>query len=133
MRGSGLVLPFTKAEGVPACHIMPILLPEANAPHAALIDRNSDSVEIVRELIRRYRSQLELAQAYDHLGMGLAAWNSRFLPNGPEARYAEIFTTLPATEFVRLAARTYGGDLRDVYGTEPGLAAVMGKLDRETA
>jgi LmbE family N-acetylglucosaminyl deacetylase len=90
----------------------------------------SEVAEEKRELIRVYQSQIELVTAYDHLGMGLSAWNSRFLAKGRGERYAEIFTALPMAEFQRLAARLYGGDLSDVYSSYPGIVDVMKRLSR---
>jgi len=118
-----------RIEPLPECEVWGYQVHNGLIPNACV--DITEVAEEKRDLIRLYRSQLELAQAYDHLGLGLAAWNSRFLPTGPEARYAEVFTTLPAAEFTRLASRMYDGNLTDVYGKEPGIAAVMGKLRRE--
>ncbi len=68
-----------------------------------------------RSLIRCYRSENEYSQCYDHLAMGMSAWNARFLPQDPRPRFVEIFFTLPATEFLRLVERFYFDDFWTTY------------------
>jgi len=81
------------------------------------------------ELLQCFRSQQEHYQRYDHLAMGMAAWNSRFLPTKePVARYVEVFFTLPLRELLRLVERFYFKDLTRTYqGSEvvlPGMTAI---------
>lgn len=81
------------------------------------------------ELLQCFRSQQEHYQRYDHLAMGMAAWNSRFLPlKEPVARYVEVFFALPQRELLRLVERFYFRDLAATYqGNEvvlPGMAAL---------
>lgn len=68
-----------------------------------------------RALLTCYRSQNEHCQRYDHLGMALSAWSSRFLPHAPEARYAELFFTLPVRAFLAQVERLYLPDLATTY------------------
>jgi|GEM_PF-299766 len=71
------------------------------------------------ELIRTYGSQIKYLYRYDHISMGMAAWNARLLPNykgDSVARYVEIFFALPLQEFLRLIEKFYFVDLRKTYG-----------------
>jgi len=81
-----------------------------------------------RALLRLYRSQLEHNQRYDHLAMALSAWNSHFLPQAPLARFAEVFSTLPLEEHLRLVERFYFRDFHQTYrGNQsviPGMTAL---------
>lgn len=117
------------ANPLPDCEVWGYQVHNGLIPNACV--DITEVAEEKRELIRIYASQLELDRAYDHLALGLSAWNSRFLESGTEARYAEIFTTLPLVEFQRTAGRMFGSDLRDVYGKDVDLAAAMTRLTRE--
>jgi LmbE family N-acetylglucosaminyl deacetylase len=69
-----------------------------------------------RELLECYWSQNQFLYRYDHLAMGMAAWNARFLPKGdPVARYVEVFLAVPMREFLRLVESFYLRDLRTTY------------------
>lgn len=69
-----------------------------------------------RELIGRYRSQVD-DYHYDHLAMGMGAWNSRFLrakgDNVP--RYLEVFFAVPSHEFMSLVESFYFADFNATY------------------
>jgi LmbE family N-acetylglucosaminyl deacetylase len=67
------------------------------------------------EVLKCFKSQNEFDQCYDHLAMGMAAWNARFLEPGPEPRYAEIFFTLPIGELLQLVESFYFLDLWATY------------------
>lgn len=67
------------------------------------------------EILRCFRSQNQFGQCYDHLAMGMAAWNARFLDRSPEPRYVEVFFTLPLNEMLRLVESFYFQDLRTTY------------------
>lgn len=67
-----------------------------------------------RQLLEKYRSQNEFSKRYDHLAMGLAAWNSRFL-SVAEPKYVEVFLTLPVKEVLRLVEKFYLSDLSVTY------------------
>jgi LmbE family N-acetylglucosaminyl deacetylase len=67
------------------------------------------------EILRCFKSQNEFGQCYDHLAMGTAAANARFLQRSPEPRYVEVFFTLPIRELLRLVGSFYFRDLRTTY------------------
>ena len=70
------------------------------------------------DLIRTYESQLGRLRRYDHLALGLAAWNSRFLHvvgDAPEAGYAEVYFRLGTREYRGLCSDLYLRDLRRTY------------------
>lgn len=67
------------------------------------------------EMLKCFKSQNEFEQCYDHLAMGMAAWNARFLERSPEPRYVEVFFTLPIDELLRLVESFYFRDLRTTY------------------
>jgi LmbE family N-acetylglucosaminyl deacetylase len=78
----------------------------------------TEVAEAKRDLIKCYEYQLENFYRYDHTAMGLAAWNSRYLPNikgKGKARYAELFFTLPLDEFLRMVESFYLSDLDSTY------------------
>jgi len=68
-----------------------------------------------RELIRCFRFENEYVQAYEHLAMGMNAWNARFLSPSPQPRFIEAFFTLPLKEFLSLVERLYFNNLRVTY------------------
>jgi LmbE family N-acetylglucosaminyl deacetylase len=68
-----------------------------------------------RKLLECYRSQNQYYQCYEHLAMGMAAWNARFLEESPSPRYVEIFFTLPLREVLRLVKSFYFSDLWTTY------------------
>jgi LmbE family N-acetylglucosaminyl deacetylase len=74
------------------------------------------------ELLRCFKSQNLFGQCYDHLAMGMAAWNARFLERSPEPRYVEVFFTLPVGELLRLVESFY---FHDLYATYRGDSRVM--------
>ncbi len=89
------------------------------------------------DLLRRYRSQVENYRRYDHMAMGMGAWNARFLPEeigDRTERYVEVFFTLPRDELFALVERfylrdlavTYRGDRRVLDGVRDLHRAVVG-------
>jgi LmbE family N-acetylglucosaminyl deacetylase len=78
-----------------------------------------------RELLQCYRSQNDFSKRYDHLAMGMAVWNSRFLRT-PEPKFVEVFFTVPLKEFLRLVENFYLADLEATYrGHETVLSGAM--------
>jgi LmbE family N-acetylglucosaminyl deacetylase len=85
------------------------------------------------ELLRYFKSQNQYAQCYDHLAMGMSAWNARFLERSVEPRYVEVFFALPVGELLRLVESfyfsdlyaTYRGDSRVIQGARAIHKAVM--------
>lgn len=67
-----------------------------------------------RKLLEYFPSQ-NVDRHYDHIAMGLAAWNSRLLSRSSTPAFAEIFFTLPARELIRLIDRFYFNDLALTY------------------
>lgn len=71
-----------------------------------------------RELIQFYPSQNEYYQCYDHLAMGISAWNARILPvelGNVSPKYAEIFFTTPLYEYSELIQKFYFNNLECTY------------------
>ena len=71
-----------------------------------------------RKLIRRYDSQIKFVRRYDHMAMGMNAWNCRFLPDykaDPSERYVEIFCSLPLLNHLELVESFYLPDLQAIY------------------
>jgi LmbE family N-acetylglucosaminyl deacetylase len=79
-----------------------------------------------RKLLEYYISQNNHVKRYDHLAMGMAAWNCRFLPDykaDSVARYVEVFFALPLREHLKLIESFY---LPDLDATYRGLAVSEG-------
>lgn len=77
----------------------------------------TDTMSRKINLLRLYESQNNYSQRYDHLTTGLNSWNSKFLnftPNS-EKKYAELFFTLPASEFIDLTIKSYERNLHETY------------------
>jgi hypothetical protein len=71
-----------------------------------------------RKLLEYYVSQNNHVKRYDHLAMGMAAWNCRFLPNykaDSVARYVEVFCALPLHEHLKLIESFYLPNLDSTY------------------
>lgn len=91
----------------------------------------TEIIEEKRELLQFYESQLKLLRRYDHLAVGLSAWNSRFLPNkfGPyPEKYVELFFTLPSSEYFNLLASIYFPNLTSVYRGMDAYIELMNSL-----
>ena len=67
-----------------------------------------------RKLLECYQSQNRYCR-YDHITMGLAAWNGHLIESAPDPRYVEVFFTLPANEFFQLVESFYFYDLEVTY------------------
>ena len=74
----------------------------------------TDVAEQKRELLECFRSQNEYKTRYDHLAMGMAAWNARFF-NSVTPKYIEIFFTLPLHELLRLVETFYFPNMAATY------------------
>lgn len=68
-----------------------------------------------RELLRSFYSQNEHSVPFDHLAMGMAAWNARFLKGNTERSFVEVFFALPLYEIFRLVEKFYFTDLQATY------------------
>ena len=88
----------------------------------------TDVIEQKRELLKLYRSQLEI-KAFDHVAIGMAAYNSRFFDTRA-ARYAEIFFEIDAGRYAAMVRDAYERDLRAVYGARPDTLLLMSELVR---
>jgi N-acetylglucosamine malate deacetylase 1 len=82
-----------------------------------------------RALLECFKSQNLHSTRYDHLVMGLAAWNARIL-NSTEPRYLELFFALPMKELLRLVERFYFTDLRTTYRSHAAVLPGMTELHR---
>lgn len=70
----------------------------------------TEVIDAKRSLIRSYESQLEEQRRYDHIALGLNAWNNRFLPEvkgDTKARYAEAFFVAPLRDHAEMVKRLY--------------------------
>lgn len=80
------------------------------------------------EMLRCFRSQLDYYGAYDHMAMGMSAWNARFLKPEPRERHIEIFFTLPFREMMNLIERYYFLNIEMTYQSArdviPGMIAI---------
>jgi len=86
-----------------------------------------------RELIECYRSQNEMFYRYDHIAMGMAAANARFVPDikGDNIEhYAELFFALPSSEFEKMIGAFYFRDLQETYRGNLPLIGHMESLHR---
>jgi len=78
----------------------------------------TDVADEKRKLLECYNSQNSHVKRYDHIAMGMAIWNCRFLPNykaDPVARYVEVFCALPLHEHLQLIESFYLPDLDATY------------------
>jgi LmbE family N-acetylglucosaminyl deacetylase len=78
----------------------------------------TDVAEEKRKLLECYVSQNYHVKRYDHIALGMAAWNCRFLPNykaDPVPRYVEVFCALPIRELLKLIESFYLPDLDATY------------------
>jgi LmbE family N-acetylglucosaminyl deacetylase len=87
----------------------------------------SDVAEEKRSLITLYSSQTA-RRSYEHISMGLGAWNSRYLGSGRAQRYAELFFSVPAAEYLELIANFYFRDLEATYLGSRTLARSMRRI-----
>lgn len=99
-------------------------------PANGIVDITSVS-EMKRGLLRCYRSQLQYYKAYDHIALGMNAWNSHHL-GGASPSYAELFLVLSIEEFGKLVQRLYLPNLRAVYGDRPEVLIAAQRLAEMT-
>jgi len=72
-----------------------------------------------RRLLGLFASQNDRYRRYDHVAMGLAAWNARLLPHGEVHagdRFVEAFHVQPAAGYAADVERAYLPDLLRTYG-----------------
>lgn len=98
---------------LPSCEVWGYQVHNTPVPNG-YVEITSVAAEKLR-LLEFYRSQNLYCQCYDHLGMAMSAWNSRFLDPSPARRYVELFFTLPLTDLISLIDRFYFNDLRATY------------------
>lgn len=65
----------------------------------------TDVADAKRELIRTYSSQMAVRD-WANFSLGLAAWNSRFLPRR-DASFAEMFLVLPLGDYISLVRNLF--------------------------
>lgn len=82
-----------------------------------------------RELLECYKSQIHYRR-YDHMAMGMAAWNTRFLDSYTDSLYVEVFFALPSREFFRLVESFYLSDLRATYRGHKQLISPITEIHR---
>jgi LmbE family N-acetylglucosaminyl deacetylase len=119
------------------CHSLPNCEIWGYQVHNSLIPNGHvDITEVAdekRRLIECYTSQNLHVKRFDHIAMGMAIWNCRFLPNykaDPVARYVEVFCALPLREHLRLIETFYLPDLDATYRGIP-MADGMKKIHKK--
>lgn len=73
------------------------------------------------DLLKIFGSQNEYYQRYDHITMGMNAWNSRYIAepqNKPKARFIELFFTLPKKEYLQLIEKFYMVNFNSTYSND---------------
>lgn len=87
-----------------------------------------------REMLECFRSQNEHFARYDHLGMAMSAWNSRFI-RSVTPKYLEVYFTLPLKEHLSLVEGHYFRDVNVTYRGDldvvPGIKAVHSSITRK--
>lgn len=115
--------------GLPDCEVWSYQV--HNAIYANGIVDITDVADEKRRVLQCYRSQNEHFCRYDHIALGLAAWNARYLPlcAGSEGeRFAELFFALPLTDFLDFVERFYLPDLDATYGDDMDIVTGMRKI-----
>ena len=78
----------------------------------------TEVIEQKKKLLNGYVSQNTHVKRFDHIAVGMAAWNSRFLPDykgDTRERYVEIFCALPLVEHLNMVERFYFPDIEAIY------------------
>ena len=117
-----------RLEELPACEVWGFQVHNMPLPNAYV-----DITEVEHEkrsLLDLYESEIAHVQRYDHIAMGMNAWNSHLLPPSTEARYIEIFCVLPLKEHLELIGRFYFGNLRQTYRGDSSIQEAMSQLHR---
>jgi len=86
-----------------------------------------------RKLLEIYQSQNRFLYRYDHLAMGMSAWNARFHPDikgDSIPHYVEVFFALPIKEFFRLVEKFYFVDFGATYRGQQHVIAGVEKLHK---
>jgi LmbE family N-acetylglucosaminyl deacetylase len=105
--------------------------------NALLVNGIVDITEVFAEKMRimaLYASQNDNYRRYDHMTMGMNAWNSQYLPSkevAPIPRYAEVFCVMTLGDHLDAVRRSYLGDLDGTYLDNRKLSRGMGELQRE--
>ena len=93
----------------------------------------TEVAEQKRKLLELYRSQNEKLLSFDHIGMGLSAWNSKWLPKNKgshEPRYGEIFVAVTLRDHLDLIEQHYFADLSSTYLGFETIQRGMGEIHR---
>lgn len=94
----------------------------------------TDVVAEKQKLMNCYESQNTHVKRFDHIAMGMAAWNSRFLPDykgDSRERYVEVFCALPLKEHLKLVERFYFTNIEATYrgiGMAEGMQRIHSKV-----
>jgi N-acetylglucosamine malate deacetylase 1 len=77
----------------------------------------SSTIDLKREMLECFESQNQNYRRYDHLGICMAGWNSRYLTDAKHqtARFAELFFALPLSTHCELIEKFYFSDLKQTY------------------
>ena len=81
-----------------------------------------------------YASQNGRYKRYDHIAMGLAAWNTRYLPPREARkpnRYAELFYVQSLSGYLDLIENFYFMDLAQTYRGDRDLIEMIERVHRE--
>lgn len=94
----------------------------------------SETAETKREMLACYASQNNRYKRYDHIAMGLAAWNSRYLPRlevRKPNRYAELFYVQPLSVYLDQIEHFYFTDLAQTYRGDRDLIQMIERMHLE--
>ncbi len=92
----------------------------------------SPYIETKRQMIECYNSQNEYFECYDHLVVGMNAWNSRFLrkiPGQITKQYVETFFALPIVDYLDILEKFYTKEIDELYKGRPALIKEMKNMN----
>ncbi len=91
----------------------------------------TSTIDIKRKMLECFESQNENYKRYDHLGVCLAGWNSRYLAYSPHKTpwFAELFFALPLTVHCEMIERFYFPDLEQTYRGDATVIRGAKKMD----
>lgn len=99
-------------------------------PATVFVDISSE-IELKRQMLSCFKSQLETVERYDHITIGLNAWNSKFMPLNKSklsGRYAELFMALPYKDYLSLFDTIWEKNGAKLYRNEKALGTYMASL-----
>jgi LmbE family N-acetylglucosaminyl deacetylase len=120
-----LLWAVSRVSGLPECELWGYQVHNTLYPNGYV--EITDVAEEKRQLIELYRSQLESDLCYDHVTLGVNAWNAKLL-RATRRAYVELFFAVPLRENVALVERFYFRDLRATYRDHPEVLPGMARF-----